>query len=683
MHLTEIVDLISTTDSAGNIRINALSKEQIGNLDKSTLWISPNPAGDIEVTFGDNYWYPEKYRDNRIAFDIGVEVLNFEVKASTLCLLTHGVVEGGVPLKWSTVLSRACYLSRLARYMGLRGYQSFRDLATQPEIKVRNLISDFLHTPISNNGFGTGAIVQFAAWLDVLIKQNLLTMSFKTLYLDEISKIARDNIVLSYPVIPTGVVKKLIFETSKGIKAAEELMPLWEELNDRYISDLIMIDSKVMLTGSLGTTIHRLWVRKGSVWSGKFEPMINVMESLKTHVYAQVLLFTGMRKEEVLALRNGAAKKSVKSGNFHYAVRSVLTKTDESSVDLDWVANSDVYDAINLLTRLNKSFIKRAEALLKHLRRNLSENHIHKLEWGIRDDKLFCCSVSALSVQFSHAAETKNSMLELNRYKISLEKSDVYQLEQFGCNYISSSGKSRGKPYVTGDIFKFSAHKFRHTFAWFIVANRLGDLDDIKYQFKHLTEAMTLVYTKRAFDGLEELSNIVEAFEQKCNNDLVNELIVLGRQGKLGGGGGRRIMDNISNLAIAITDASSEISQATPMRQAHFQTLEEYVIFLKKNLSSLRGLPHGLCTAGSSCKIKNAADPSECVFCGNYIVSRRHLPHWRFVEQEAVARLNSFEQLPIEQQREYETLAISWRDNLFVAQKLIADIEQLPCQELA
>jgi len=683
MHLTEIVDLISTTDSTGNITIQALSKEQISELDKLPLWISPNPEGDIEVAFGDDSWYPEKYRDNRIAFEISVVGLNFEIKASALCLLTHGVVEGGVPLKWSTVLARTCYLSRLARYMGLRGYQSFRELAVQPEIKVRNLLSGFLHAPISDHGFGTGAIVQFAAWLDVLIKQNLLTTSFKTLYLEEIDKIERDSKVLSYPVIPTGVVKKLIAETSEGIKAAEELMPLWEELNDRYVSALIMIDSKAMPIGSIGTTIHHLWVRKGSEWAEQFEPMINIMESLKRHVFAQVLLFTGMRKEEVLALLNCAAKKKIKSGKVHYAVRSVLTKTDESSVDLDWVANSDVYHAVSLLTRLNKSFIKRAAALLKYRRHNLSERQIHKLEWGIRDDKLFCCSVSALSAQFSHSAVTKNSMLELNRYKIPLEENDVFQLEQLGCNYISSSGKYRGMPYITGDTFNFSAHKFRHTFAWFIVANRLGDLDDIKYQFKHLTEAMTLVYTKRAFDGLEELSNIIEAFEDKCNNDLVNELVELGKQGKLGGGGGQRIMDNISNLAIAITDASDDLSKITPMRQAHFHTLEEYVVFLKKNFSNIRGLPHGLCTAGSSCKIKNAADPSGCVYCGNYIVSRRHLPHWRFVEQEAVARLNKFEQLPIEQQREFEALAISWRDNLYVAKKLITAIVQLPCQEIA
>lgn len=683
MHLTGIVDLISTTESTGNITIQALSKQQINELDKLLLWTSPNPEGDIDVTFGDDSWYPQKFRDNRITFDIGAVGLNFEVKASALCLLTHGVVEGGTALKWSTVLTRTCYISRLARYMALRGYQSFRELAAQPDIKIRNLLSGFLHAPISDNGFGTGAIDQFTAWLDVLIKQKLLTITFKTVYLDEVGKIERDNKVLSYPVIPTGVVKKLIYETSEGINAAEKLMPVWEKTNDNYVNALIMVNSNLAQKTSLGTVVGNIFGRKRSEWVEQFEPMTNIMESLKRHVFIQVLLFTGMRKEEVLALRNGAAKKIFKSGKAHYSVRSVLTKTDEASVDLDWVANNDVYHAVSLLTRLNKSFIKRAEALLKYRRHNLSESNIHKLEWGIRDDKLFCCSVSALSAQFAHSAETKNSMLELNRYKILLEEHDVFQLEQLGCNYISSSGKYRGMPYVEGDTFKLSSHKFRHTFAWFIVANRLGDLDDIKYQFKHLTEAMTLVYTKRAFDGFEELSHMVEAFEEKCNNDLVNELIELGKQGKLGGGGGQRIMDNISNLAIAITDASDDLSKVTPMRQAHFHTLEEYVIFLKKNLSSIRGLPHGLCTAGSSCKIKNAADPSECVFCGNYIVSRRHLPHWRFLEQEAVARLNKFEQLPIEQRREYEALAISWRNNLYVANKLISAIDQLACQEIA
>ena len=48
-----------------------------------------------------------------------------------------------------------------------------------------------------------------------------------------------------------------------------------------------------------------------------------------------------------------------------------------------------------------------------------------------------------------------------------------------------------------------------------------------------------------------------------------------------------------------------------------------------------------------------------------------------------MARLNKFEQLPIEQRREYEALAISWRNNLYVANKLISAIDQLACQEIA
>jgi hypothetical protein len=682
MHLTEIVDLISNTDSEGKITIKALSNEQISKLDRLLLWTSPNPEGDIDVTFGDDSWYPPKFRDNRIPFEINVARLSFEIKASALCLLSHGEIEGGSPLKWSTVLTRTCYLARLARYIALRGYQSFRELAGQPEIKIRNLLKGFIHAPIRDNGFGTGATVQFTGWLNVLIKQKLLTASFKTVYIEEVAKLDRENTVLSYPVIPTGVVKKLIAETSSGIKAAEQLMPLWEEINDRYIDALIASDSNTSSQKNLGSIVADICGCKRAEWVAQFEPMIGTMEHLKGHVYAQVLVFTGMRKEEVLALQNDAAKKRHESDKFHYNVRSVLTKTDEASIELNWVANSDVYLAVTVLSRLNRTFIKRAEALLKYRRHNLSEHSIHKLEWGLRENKLFSCSVSSLSSQFSLSIDTKNTKLDICRYQIPLEEKDIFQLEQLGCNFISSSGKNRGIPYVSGDTFKFSAHKFRHTFAWFIVANRLGDLDDIKYQFKHLAEAMTLVYTNRALDSLEELSSIVEAFEEKCNNDLVNELVELGKQGKLSGGGGQRIIANISNLAIAITDASDDISNSTPMRNAHFHTLNEYVIFLKKNLSSIRGLPHGLCTAGPSCKIKNAADPSECVYCSSYIVSSRHMPHWHFVEREAMARLNKLELLPIEQQHEYEALAISWRDNLYVAKKFIAEIVQLPRKDI-
>ncbi|HIF9106486.1 TPA: hypothetical protein ACX6QA_003468 [Photobacterium damselae] len=78
-------------------------------------------------------------------------------------------------------------------------------------------------------------------------------------------------------------------------------------------------------------------------------------------------------------------------------------------------------------------------------------------------------------------------------FSIPVTQADIEQLETLGCNVqsVSASSKNFRLPYQVGVPFNFTSHQFRHTFAWFIVANHLGDLDDIKYQYKHLESSMT------------------------------------------------------------------------------------------------------------------------------------------------------------------------------------------------
>ncbi|MUK50771.1 hypothetical protein [Aliivibrio fischeri] len=687
MKITELIDSIAIVSPRGYMLVRDLIDSEILSIRNKVIWKAIYPSGYEYVKFGDNSWTPQKVKDHRLTFNIINPKIDFELKASILLLLECGEVEGGSPLKWSTVLGKVSYLSRLARYLSGKEVDSFRSLESFSDMKLRNYAFGFFHAPIDLNGFGiSSTTIPFRKMLDTLVSQGLISDHVKDIFMEEKDK--RDSEVnhksLSYPVIPTNVAKKLISESSKAINDAEKILPKFEEVNDRYIIAISELKTTALSNqDNIGNVIAMMWGKRKNNWTEQFKPMLEVLENLRRHVLVQVLLFTGMRKEEALALENNCALYNVKSGKNYYSVRSILTKTDESSVYLDWVANKDLYRAINILVRLNDCFKKRASMLLTKRRHNLRDVHILKLEWGLRQNNLFSFAVSSTSVSFNYVVDMKNTMLSLSKYKILLDENDIAQLDKLGCNFISTGGNNRGVPYKVGDTFYFTPHKFRHTFAWFIVANRLGDLDDIKYQFKHLTEAMTLIYTKRALDSLEELSAIIDAFEETCNNDLINELVELGNSGQLSGGGGERIVKNLSNMAIDFTEITNELTEITPLRQAHFESIEEYIFFLKKNFGSMRGLPHGLCTKGAGCKIKNAPDPSGCVYCENYVVSRRHLPHWRFVQSELKMRLDNAQQLPQHEQKFYDALIVSWTDNLNVANQVLFDIEKLPEEKLA
>ncbi|NMS52834.1 hypothetical protein HKB18_03245, partial [Vibrio parahaemolyticus] len=107
----------------------------------------------------------------------------------------------------------------------------------------------------------------------------------------------------------------------------------------------------------------------------------------------------------------------------------------------------------------------------------------------------------------------------------------------------------------------------------------------------------------------------------------------------------------------------------------HFKDDVQYKAFLVKHLKGVRGLPHGLCTGGEDCKIKNAAVPTGCVLCGNYLVSKRHIPHWKAMESYALNKLNILEKATPEQQAPYQLQAKSWHATAKAARMIIEQIE--------
>ncbi|MDP2513739.1 hypothetical protein Q8W17_00605 [Photobacterium damselae subsp. piscicida] len=195
---------------------------------------------------------------------------------------------------------------------------------------------------------------------------------------------------------------------------------------------------------------------------------------------------------------------------------------------------------------MNAIYRYRAQELVRHHASSLPKNRVQNFQFGIKDNKLFRVKHTRQSVWFSNQAKaTKNGFNNINTlFNIPVEEADIEQLEALGCNVqsISASSPKFRLPYQVGIPFNFTSHQFRHTFAWFIVANRLGDLDDIKYNFKHLENSMTLVYSHRGYDTMAELVRLTESFEAYLIEQAMTDMVSAAEQGHLAGRGGEKFV---------------------------------------------------------------------------------------------------------------------------------------------
>ncbi|RWX57319.1 hypothetical protein [Photobacterium chitinilyticum] len=685
IQITELIDHLHSVDAKGNIILNQLSDDDITELNNATLWQSSGVRKHMNriVSFGDESWF--KTREKNIIFS-GEKSFGIEVKSAILLAHKIGFILGSDGLAWNTLYGYSKFLTRLEKYLYDIGYRSFRELNNVPELILRNLADKFLTIGTDSGGLDilktnrTGQ--NFLESIQVIYKYGLINSVVYYTFTDAVAALETpsiDGFSHSHPVIPTGVLKKLIKKAGEAIKRVEIALPEWEKANANLINS---IENKAINNWKPNTRL--VSITRNCINDGEYKHLKNLFKQFykfEIYVLVYVLAFTGMRQQEALNLEFGAATKSKDPDNPIYHIKSILQKTSPTPVTLNWVGNQDVYNAVCLLERYNKSLHKRAEALLHNFSDIIPESTKHNLEYGLKDKYLFGIKAYTLTLAFREP-KLRDSWIEgngfnLKTFSIAIEEADIIQLNHLGCNFKSVGGSNRGAPYRIGDEFNFTAHQFRHTFAWFIIANNLGDLDDIKYQFKHLASAMTMVYSERGIETIDEILSIIEGFETQMTQQIALALAVDAQEGKLSGGGGKRLIKSANSLVIEmkVPDEVSDKPKTEFMKQIHFKDITEYSAFLTRNLKNIRGLPHGYCTGGTDCKIKNAAVPVGCVLCGNYIVNKKHLPHWRAMENQALNKLAIYEQATTEQQRPYKLMADSWRITASTARDIIDDIE--------
>ncbi|TMO54636.1 hypothetical protein [Pseudoalteromonas phenolica] len=649
-----------------------LELDDIRVLDNITLWknSSLNIAKHRTTHFGDDTWVSYEEAQRNVTFS-GADELTYQIRIYSLIMLSHGNIEGGKPLKLSTLQNSVTYLNLIANFIRQRGYQSFHELEFKSDLVIRNIIKDYLYE------VGKIAICRqphsFTKLFQVQRSFRLFGPKVCNVFIDVLNQLNELHhprpITYSHPVIPTKIMKKILKFASEIVENSKVKVDRWLELNARLIESLhkgsVAPPPKPNVHDLIAKHVRNLKNRK------EFTQLSEELKDLKLAVYINILAYTGMRFNEVLTCKVGCANYK----NDIYYITAIMTKTDNSKIEMEWFSNAEVYDCVGLYEKFVTGMQERARATLSSCLANITTSQAHNLKEGLRANRLLGVSHSNSSVSFSDSGRFTNFEIKNKEntklFDLTLDNEDIAELERLESNYKEVRGRNRGVPYEAGDTLRLTAHMFRHTLSYFVIANKLGELDDIRYQFKHLTSLMTFVYTRRAFLASTSLIKTTEEFNKILIDRIAEELIDEAESQSLKGGAGEQINKISKDLIIGVTDNQSKDS--TLIKQIHFKSIEELKKFLVKNIKNIRGLPTGYCTAGEACKIKGAGIPSGCVYCGSKIISQRHKSNWKIIKKDATQKLDSYAVASKEEQSEYTLFAILWRNNLAAANYVLGE----------
>ncbi len=640
---------------SGLIRLKPFDEVDFEHLSPLILWDYIRTNQHQVTVFNDNSWFSEGNKLS-ITFNGIKDEFQYQLKAMTLGMYTQGSGEGMEPLSWATIRKNIAALKRLAKWFNRYKINSFSDFNNIPELKLRNIIVELVRdSNLQKHPSFAQSLLSSIYWLKVygVVESDLFFELMNEYFIPfTLLKNKRRN---KHSIIPVQIMKRVLKTCEKHILAAESVFNDWCSLQNKLnaaIPDLPSSEFK------LTTFIDALTEGENK----ELDDYYSIIKNLRCYTFVLILSYTGMRHSEVMALTDDSAIEK----NNQYYLKSLLSKTTDNTQSLEWITNEIAYKAVSLMERVNKVYRERASLLLMHHGTVLPVKRKLNLEFGLNQKTLFGVSYHKKSCEFSvQTKATSNGFNNLNKmFSIALTKDDISELDRMGCNYqsVNSKHKQFKQPYRMGAYFNFTAHQFRHTFAWFIVANRLGDLDDIKYQYKHLENMMSLVYSQRGYESMEELIRLTESFSEFMLSQTMENIVTAAQDGSLAGKGGQ-------NFIAKLTEILSD--DLTTGSAPHFNSMEELITFAAKHTNNFRGLSHGYCTKGAECKVRNAADPSHCVSCDGYIATPRHLPHWIVIKRRCESQLAGFEKLPSELKLRFKAFSTALKDNLEAANTII------------
>lgn len=678
-----IIEDCTSIDENGFYKIKSLedianSGVELDELKNVKLWdaVKHSANNNRPVYFGDTTWISNEPTSRNLTFIGDNSEFDFQIRMFALIRYFSGVQEGGKTEKLSTLQGKVAGLKRMASFLAKKGFKSFHNLEQiTNELRLRTIITDFIFDWTEDTKPSAKPRV-FDECFNPLNSLGLIdarTSKHLHVVLSEQFKSHSNN--LSHPIIPTLIARSIAKFANIIISECETKLDELEEIDEQFVAYLVdnkesISNRKWKVADFLNEKSRKLGIH------ARLRELHDYFVDLRLGVYIHVLLFTGMRHNEALTCKNGCTKKSKPKDSF-YVVEALTHKTVDHTVLDTWIANKDTYRAITVLERYNQILKSRAIGLIEHFGELFSEEQIHNLKFGLEQDLLFGTVSSAASISFAKSGrfsefEVKSPYF-IKYWDLTITNEAIEELERLDLNYSQIRGKDRGKPYSVGDLLRLSAHMFRHTFAYFVVANKLGEFDDVANQFKHLDQAMIRIYADKGILSSEEVVQLITDFEESLTKNIAAELAEQAEQGSLRGGAGERFNKAAQELVIGVTDSKSQ--DANVIRQIHFKDIKQFHKFLAQNVKAIRGLPGGYCTAGEECELSGASAPSSCVYCKSYIAAERHKPYWKAVQKRATEKLAAIRKFPKEKQQEFELFSIMFQRDIKASEYILNEIQ--------
>jgi len=658
--LARAVDLSLFIDDS--IYIKPYNEIVMMELDSILLWDHLDTNKYHNIKFGDDSWSSPENKQS-ITFCNTTPKFSYQLKAMTLAMHSQGAGEGMPPLSWNTIRQVIATLKRFGSWLAKYGVSEIDALNDMEELKIRNIIHKMI-TEMKMNEHPSYAKLLLIAMYWARTYKLITTPATHQLmkeYLDPFVQLSNQR-HRKYSIIPPRIFKKILHESELRVEKVDQVFKSWSEIQ-LYLNEEISTLSSGYFHK---TTYIKALDKEAQINLSKLHQPI---DKLRSYVFLLVLGYSGMRYSEAMELRDNAAFS--KEGK--YFIKTLLSKTTDGSQSLEWIINKTTYDAVTLLSKINLIYRERAKLLLAHQSNSLPKKRLINMKYGLENRRLFNVRHHKQGCEFMKNIKLSvNGFANINNFfSIPVTAEDIELLNRMNCNYQSVSANHHGfrKQYKIGVPFNFSAHQLRHTFAWFIIANRLGDLDDIKYQFKHLDNSMTLVYGQRGYESMEEMINLTENFNEFMISQAMNDMVQAAEEGNLAGLGGQSFMIRLTEIM------GDDLSTG---KSPHFSSMEELLKFTAKHSSNFRGLSHGYCTKGNECKVKNVSDPSHCINCHSYIATPKHLPHWLVIKERCENQLKSFDNMPDEMKQRFLSFSTALIDNLNAANTIIS---QLTTQE--
>jgi integrase len=629
-NIDEVFDKLISQEDGIHYKVNRLTVNEINEIPDFLVYESD--LNDENYNFKGNRFRPNKTEERlRIETD---PIFTFEIKTILILISMRGTTLGSETKRFSSSKRIIRELLKFSKHLNSRGYESFHELGDLPKLKFNDIVSSYVSYRQSKGQSTVGVVKDSLA---TLLELNFLNHSFSKEIIESNTKKEREKADtvnrLKHSLVPPMIQKKLISEYSIFFnnykKDIIRFVTLGKKVNTEFESYALKNEN---IKQSLSKIISR---RLNESEAKEYSKLRKKVEIITPYTFNLLVSLTGLRVSEAKAARNNSHKFKKESGSVKYFIESTLRKYTSEDVVLDWVSCKLVYDAMRLLSKVNDVLYERMNIIIKHYPLKVTEGYLIEYKAAIESNHLFVFNY------FSHQgnlwiprpsnpinAETSGkavTTISLDLIKVFVTEYDIKFLDKYKCNYKSVNVNSglRGQKYKVGDVFRVTSHMLRHTFAWFIIANKLGDIHHISQQLKHTNEMVTFVYAQRGFEAIDELKSIIGRFDTLLTEEAMTEIVESAIKGEISGGGGRRLKNYVKRL----NQGQSEIIFSTD-HQEHIESIQELIAFTTRNSDGILGLPHGYCTSGSSCKMHSVAVPQSCVNCDTYFVTKKHLPFW-------------------------------------------------------